>query len=225
MSLIPAIAAELPLEPTWIVADIGSGTGLSTEPFLDNGNSVLAVEPNAAMRLAAEDLLGHRPGFGSVTGRAENTGIRTARVDLVVSGQAFHWFEPAETRAEWTRILRTPRWIALFWNSFPNEGGDFLQGYMTILSRYGTGAGGVRHGSDPADFFGGPSVQRTLPNAQAVSREALRGRALSSSYAPSPGHPDHEPMLDALDDLFAKCETEGRVSILYETTVLIGRLS
>ena len=39
------------------IADIGSGTGILTELFLQNGNSVFAVEPNREMRLAAEQLL------------------------------------------------------------------------------------------------------------------------------------------------------------------------
>ena len=44
--------------PSWNVADIGSGTGISTEPFLAAGNRVYAVEPNDDMRHKAEELLG-----------------------------------------------------------------------------------------------------------------------------------------------------------------------
>jgi predicted O-methyltransferase YrrM len=40
-----------------IVADIGSGTGISAKLFLENGNPVFGVEPNAAMREAAEEFL------------------------------------------------------------------------------------------------------------------------------------------------------------------------
>ena len=40
-----------------MIADIGSGTGLSAEMFLKNGNTVFGVEPNREMRLAAERLL------------------------------------------------------------------------------------------------------------------------------------------------------------------------
>src|SRR5690349_21932006 len=43
--------------PQWVVADIGSGTGLLTKIFLENGNRVFAVEPNAAMRAAGEEYL------------------------------------------------------------------------------------------------------------------------------------------------------------------------
>ncbi|MEM9156808.1 MAG: methyltransferase domain-containing protein, partial [Cyanobacteria bacterium P01_F01_bin.33] len=45
------------LAPVDAIADIGSGTGISAELFLKNGNTVFGVEPNAAMRQAAETVL------------------------------------------------------------------------------------------------------------------------------------------------------------------------
>src|SRR6188474_3051229 len=55
------------------VADIGSGTGISSRIFLERGHGVLAVEPNGEMRGAAEAWLGTFPGFVSVNGTAEAT--------------------------------------------------------------------------------------------------------------------------------------------------------
>ena len=49
-----------------IVADIGSGTGIFSELLLRHGNRVFGVEPNAAMRAAAERRLGGDPRFVSV---------------------------------------------------------------------------------------------------------------------------------------------------------------
>ena len=40
-----------------VIADIGSGTGISSELFLKNGNKVYGVEPNKEMREAGERLL------------------------------------------------------------------------------------------------------------------------------------------------------------------------
>ncbi|MGU9956551.1 MAG: hypothetical protein ACNYPI_02575 [Arenicellales bacterium WSBS_2016_MAG_OTU3] len=42
------------------VADVGSGTGLLTNLFVENGNNTFAVEPNQPMREAGEDWLGGR---------------------------------------------------------------------------------------------------------------------------------------------------------------------
>ena len=43
--------------------------------FLENGNPVFGVEPNAAMREAAEEFLKDFPNFKSVDGTAENTNL------------------------------------------------------------------------------------------------------------------------------------------------------
>src|SRR5207253_1278777 len=60
-----ALAAES------VVADVGSGTGISCRLFLDPGNTVYGVEPNADMRRAAERLLAGYPRFHSIDGSAE----------------------------------------------------------------------------------------------------------------------------------------------------------
>src|SRR5579872_2324278 len=39
-----------------VVADVGAGTGMLAEVFLENGNRVFAVEPNADMRAVCEEL-------------------------------------------------------------------------------------------------------------------------------------------------------------------------
>ena len=64
----------------------------------------------------------------------------------------------------------------------------------------------------------------SFPNEQILSRVGLRGRLLSSSYAPGPDHPDREPMLEALDLLFERHQTDGSVRIDYDTTVYYGQL-
>ena len=50
---------------SWQVADIGAGTGISSKMFLDAGHRVVAVEPNASMRGAAERWLADYPGFST----------------------------------------------------------------------------------------------------------------------------------------------------------------
>ena len=94
------------LTPRTVIADVGSGTGISTELFLENDNTVFAVEPNPEMRAAAKRLLGGRANFHSVDGTAEATTLPGGSVDCVVAAQAFHWFDPEKTRAEFQRILR-----------------------------------------------------------------------------------------------------------------------
>src|SRR5215211_7253793 len=83
---------EIGVTAASVVADIGSGTGISTELFLKNGNAAYGVEPNPDMRRAAEQLLSPRyPNFRSVNGTAEATTLPDDSADFVIAAQAYHW--------------------------------------------------------------------------------------------------------------------------------------
>src|ERR1700693_2309305 len=97
------------------VADIGSGTGFLSELFLKNGNAVFGVEPNQEMRAAGEEYLAAYPRFRSIDGSAEATTLPDSGVDFVTVGQAFHWFKPAPTHREFTRILRSNGCAGIVW--------------------------------------------------------------------------------------------------------------
>ena len=53
----------------------------------------------------------------------------------------------------------------------------------------------------------------------------LEGRLLSSSYAPTQGHPNYEPMLRELRRVFDAYKKAGRVSMEYFTRMYYGRLA
>src|SRR5262245_25422865 len=89
--VVETLRADAALSAASIVADVGAGTGISTGLFLRCGCTVFAVEPNAAMRAAAETRWSSDSGFHSVAGTAEATTLSTASIDLVAAGQAFHW--------------------------------------------------------------------------------------------------------------------------------------
>ena len=57
-AVIACLTREFGLRQEHVVADLGSGTGILTRMLLENDNRVYAVEPNDAMRAAAEDQLG-----------------------------------------------------------------------------------------------------------------------------------------------------------------------
>jgi SAM-dependent methyltransferase len=218
------------LQPDWIIADVGSGTGISAELFLQNGNTVFGVEPNAAMRAAAERQLADYSTFHSVNGTAEATTLADESVDCLVAAQAFHWFDPRRTRAEFQRILRPGGWTVLLWNARRLEATPFLREYEALLLKYGTDYASVRHERiDEAalgEFFGDDHYFKgSVENFQVLDWDGLRGRLLSSSYVPAAGQPRHEAMLAELEQLFARRQCDGRVTIEYDTQVFAGRLS
>ena len=227
--LVATLEREAGLGPSSVVADLGSGTGISAELFLDAAATVFAVEPNSAMRRAAEARLSGRPGFVSVDGTAEATGLAEASVDLVTAGQAFHWFDRGPARREMARILTGGGRVALFWNTRLVEETPFLRGYEELLLTFGTDYRRVDHRRVDhealAAFFGGPFATRSFPNRQLFDLEGLKGRLLSCSYVPAASDPRHEPMLEALARLFAEHEEAGRMSMLYETELHFGPLA
>jgi SAM-dependent methyltransferase len=228
-AVLDILRAEAGLTPASIVADVGSGTGLSTEMFLKNGNTVYGIEPNAEMRAAGEQLLASYRHFHSVAGTAEATTLPDASVDLVVAGQAFHWFDPPRARAEFRRILRPGGAVTLMWNTRRLDTSPFLRDYETLLQRFGTDYREVVHTNvdqPRLSAFFGPGGFRTfkLDNLQLFDREGLRGRLRSSSYTPPPGHPNFGPMMAELDRIFDAHNASERVRFEYNTELYVGRL-
>jgi ubiquinone/menaquinone biosynthesis C-methylase UbiE len=223
------LRAELGLSAASAVADVGSGTGILSELLLRERCTVCGVEPNEPMRAAAEELLQAYPNFKSVDGTAEATTLRSASVDLVTAGQAFHWFDGARARVEFKRILKPAGWVALMWNMRRTDTTPFLRDYEKLLREFGTDYTQVNCEQLPeeriAEFFGGPYGQRSFANEQVFAYAGVRGRLLSSSYVPLAGQPKHEPMLAELQRIFALHERDGRVTIEYDTKVFYGRLA
>jgi SAM-dependent methyltransferase len=226
----PAIALlqqRCGLGPGTVVADVGSGTGLLTVSLLDAGAQVFAVEPNGPMRSAAEEWLGTRPGFQSVDGSAEATTLADRSIDLLVAAQAFHWFDVAAARREMLRILRPGRWAALVWNERPPRVGRFFHDYEDLMRRFAVDYD--RIAASRADivrmreFLGDDMDVATFPNSQSMDFDGLRGRLLSSSYAPDATHPNHAPLMHALREVFERHQRQGRIEFPYETLVYFSR--
>ncbi len=229
LAILELLSEECGLAPESVVADIGSGTGMLTRMLLENGNVVYGVEPNAEMRAAGENLLQKCARFHSVAGSAEATTLPDASVDFVVVGQAFHWFEPKAARAEFERVLKPRGFVVVIWNERKQDATAFLREYETFLRAFGTDYEKVSE-KYPQDrpmrkFFGaGAGGKKSFANEQVFDFDGLRGRLLSSSYAPAAGHAKHEPMLAALEKLFAAHARDGRVRFEYLTHVYYGQL-
>ncbi|MGH9688175.1 MAG: class I SAM-dependent methyltransferase [Candidatus Acidiferrales bacterium] len=236
-AILDPLREECSLTSESVIADVGSGTGLLSRVFLDNGNLVYGVEPNAEMRAAGEEYLRSYPRFHSVAASAEATTLPDAIVDFVTAGQAFHWFDPPAARAEFARILRSGRhsdgstcgWVAVVWNERRVEASELLRAYEALLRKYSPDYAQVsaQYPEDQrmaAIFSPGDFRHRTFPNEQLFDFEGLRGRLLSSSYSPPPQHPNHLPMLDELQRIFDAHRKNGRVRIEYTAHVYYGRL-
>ncbi len=92
-TLLDFCRTNLGLKPENPIADIGSGTGILTELFLQNANPIFAVEPNEPMRRQAEKSLAQFNNFHSIPATAEAITLPAQSVDFILAGQAFHWFD------------------------------------------------------------------------------------------------------------------------------------
>jgi SAM-dependent methyltransferase len=230
----PEIAIELirafALPHDAVVADLGSGTGLSCEPFLRAGLTVIGVEPNDAMRAAGDQQLVGFTRFRSVKGTAEATTLPDASVDLVIAAQAAHWFEPRVAGREAKRVLKRPPHAALIWNDRASAGDAFAAGYEALLVEHGGEEyARVRHRHAHHDlvaaFFGDAAFRELhFANPTLLDFDTLAQRLNSASYVPKAGTPAHAPMMAALRRLFDATQRDGRVAMRYETRVFCGAI-
>lgn len=227
----PAIALlreRCGLAPQAQVADVGSGTGLLTQSLLASGAQVFAVEPNDSMRAAAETQLAGVAGFHSIKGSAEATTLPSLSIDLWVAGQAFHWFDVAAARREALRVVRPGACGALLWNERPQDAGPFSTEYDALLRRYAPEYEQIvasrANEASMREFLGGTLELASFPNQQLFDFAGLRGRLMSSSYAPQAGQPGHEPLLDELRALFERYQRGGHITFGYQTLVYFAPL-
>ncbi len=227
-AVLELLRAKCGLAATSTAADIGSGTGILTELLLETGAEVFAVEPNKEMREAAERLLSDYGRFRSVAGTAEATTLPDSSVDLITASQAFHWFDVPKSRGELARILKPRGWVVLIWNERPLEAGPFMDEYDSLLRRHAADYDRVTNmRADEVkirEFFGRKPEAAVFPYRQTFDFAGLQGRLMSSSYAPEPGHPEHEPMLAGLRALFERHSRGGTVVFPYRTLVYFGQL-
>lgn len=227
--VIDLLQRECGLQAGTPVADVGAGTGIFTRHLLDAGAIVYAVEPNEAMRLAAEAASAAHPRFHSIDAPAEATGLPDDSVGIVTCAQAWHWFRHAEARAEFARILCPGGWLFLVWNERSTDSTPFLEGYEAALKTHAPEYLRVRHQEFDSKrlheaFAPEPMLRANFPNAQILDREGFLGRVMSSSYAPKEDQPNHRPLMDALGDVFDRFNEDGKIEFRYTTECYYGAI-
>jgi SAM-dependent methyltransferase len=228
--VVHALQETCGLTPQHLVADVGCGPGMLAEIFLDNGNRVIGVEPNAEMRRAGETYLAAYPAFRMIEGSAEATTLDSASADFVVAGQAFHWFRPQEARLEFARILKPGGWAVMVWNDRDSKSTPFLHAYEALVQRYSTDYEQVSHKwvatYESLQRFFAPHEMTLIKqhNQQRLDFDGLRGRLLSSSYIPKSGE-RYEAIMRALPQLFSAHASDDRVVLEYDANIYCGHLN
>jgi SAM-dependent methyltransferase len=226
--IIDYLKKENVLNSNSVIADIGSGTGFSSELFLKNGNTVYGIEPNKEMREAGEIYLSGYKKFVSVNGTAENTTLIENSIDIITAGQAFHWFNFDKAKREFNRIIKSNGYIVLFWNIRQWNDSNLSIDYEKLLNEFATDYKEVGHQNISKKnydvFFKGRYSVNYFDNIQLLDYDGLKGRLLSSSYVPDENHPNYKPMINRLKEIFDKYHKEGKVEIKYIAEVYCGKI-
>lgn len=204
-----------------LIADIGSGTGISSVFFLEEGHAVFGVEPNDAMRARSESLLSEYTGYRAVKGKAEGTTLIDGICDLVFCAQSFHWFDVKSALKEFKRILAKNGKVLLVWNDRNTDDSPFSKEYEEFIKRHAIDYESVNHKRIDLKFLKQHIPQkiesREFPNSQELDEEGLMGRVLSSSYMPRKNDEGYTPMAADLKELFTRHSFGGKVTITYTT--------
>lgn len=228
-ALIGFLQTHVSLNPTHVIADIAAGTGIFTEQIADWGNTIYVVEPNMYMRHIALQRLSAHKSCIFMDGTAEATGLPDQSVDLIVSAQAFHWFDLVKTKKEFSRIGRAGIYVAVIWN-LRNTDSAFEAGYEAFIRAYAEDYLNVSqrkmNTAEVLSFFAPNDPEyRIFEHVDYLTFEQLRGRTLSYSYMPDETSDTLPDVLASLTALFDTHQQDGKVRLSYKTRLFVGRLS
>ncbi|MFN8282273.1 MAG: class I SAM-dependent methyltransferase [Chitinophagales bacterium] len=226
--IIPTLQLEIGLMADDVVADIGSGTGISAKLFLENGNTVYGVEPNEPMRKAAEGLLGEFDNFHSIHGSSEATNLKGNSIDLIVCAQAFHWFDRTKTKQEFQRIANSSAHLCLIWND-RKETEPFQIDYEKLIQEFAIDYNEISHRNITPDIiedFYAPNKYKKfiLHYEQHFDLDGLIGRIISSSYMPNQNDANFPQLKNAIVHLFDKYKQNEIITFAYNTIIFLGKI-
>ena len=95
------------------VLELGAGTGKLTRTLVELGHDVHATDPDEAM---LDVLRRNLPDVRTSVGGAERIPAPDLTYDVVIAGQAFHWFDLDKALPEISRVLNPGGTLALAWN-------------------------------------------------------------------------------------------------------------
>ena len=211
-----------------IAADIGAGTGLVTRGLVDRVAKIYVVEPNRPMRKIAERLLSQHPAFVSVDGKAEATTLPEHSIDLIVVGQAIHWFEPQATLKEFRRILKAEGWLAVFFHTpiyhpiYP-----VLKPLFNIENGWDTTPSPQpMYGDSHTDYYFGidKGIKRHFPQSRQEGWEEFIGGILSDSHSPDDNHPAFRRFVSGVRQIYDQFCAGSSLQLAGGTDLVIGQL-
>ncbi|MEO1428739.1 MAG: class I SAM-dependent methyltransferase [Cyanobacteria bacterium J06633_8] len=223
-TVIDKILENLTSPTPIVVADIGAGTGIAARQLASRGINVIAIEPNSAMREAAEK----HQNVEWKNGSAEATKLSETSVNLITCFNSFHWFNPEATLSEFRRIIKPQGRLAIVFQHINRED-EFTQAYGELISK-------TANNRPPTDFNSKIEPLREssdfkyidcyqFPYKQQLDLSSLIGLAQSVSFISSE-ETVQKQLVDDLEDLFQRfSNSDGFVYLVYRNSLYLANLS
>ena len=171
-----------------------------------------AVEPLDEMRAQLASAL---PDVRALEGSAEAIPLPDGSADVVVSAQAFHWFDHDDALPEIARVLRPGGHIALVWNS-RDDRDPWVARLSSIIGNETIEESDVFPVLDASGLFGTGRDGDVRVRAGARPRRAPRPRALAQLPREAPAA-RARAVLDAVAALYDETATAEGVRLAYVT--------
>ncbi|MER5265466.1 class I SAM-dependent methyltransferase [Actinosynnema sp. NPDC002837] len=209
-----------------IACDIGAGSGHLTQPLLDRGLLVDAVEPNDAMRVLGQRRTADYSSVSWHTGVGEDTGRPAGRYALVSYGGSFDHTDRGVALREAARLLRAGGHFVCLWNH--RELDDPLQARIEELIkshvpdfRYGVRRSEQGTVIEESGLFEGP-VRISGRTVYDLDAEAWCDLWRSHWTLGEQAGGRFETVLREIREL-VRTEAGARVSVPYETVAWVAR--
>jgi SAM-dependent methyltransferase len=141
------------LNPGARVLEIGSGTGIATQPLAERNYQVTAVELGPNLAAVARRKLARFPNVSVTVGAFEDWPLPPEPFDAVVSATAFHWLDPS------VRVIKAAEALR-------------LGGTLATIATHHIDGGDAQFFIDVQDCYRGEGIPRRLPTAADIPRDA-----------------------------------------------------
>lgn len=200
------------------VLDLGAGTGKLTGLFLAAGHDVIAVDP--ALEMLSELSLSH-PEVSTAVGTAESIPLPDDSVDVLIAGQAAHWFDLETAVPEIARVLCPDGVLGLIWN-LRDEQIAWVAALGVLMAAEGGSVSSDLDGiaGDVAERLGWELTRAEFGYAQTLTPDDVVAGLATRSYVALLDDAERGRLLDSVRDLLATHpDTVGRgqIDVPYRT--------
>lgn len=184
--------------------DLGAGTGKFTQYFVNSGADITAVEPVPGM---LKSLLEQHTSIKGVEGTAENIPVGDNSIDVVVSAQAFHWFDAAKAANEVLRVLKPNGYLVMVWNN-RDESYPWVKALTEIMDPYSGDTPRSRYGNwrkpfDSGEIFTKLEFKEFVHSHIGDSKMVLN-RVLSTSFISKLPDTEKTKVISQVNDLISR---------------------